>query len=402
MRKVGFGTVVVLVVLGVTFGAVAGALVGAITVAATKPSTTVQYFSNSGHSSSSLTSAEPVTVPVTNAVDVVKKVGPSVVEIVHIIPAQYNQLGQQTQQGGTAIGLGFIIDHSGDIVTNNHVISGGNSQYTVLFSNGRRTTGTLVGANPSNDIAVIHVSVPVPAVAHFGNSALLQPGEPVIAIGDALGEFQNSVTAGIVSGLHRNLPTVVSQDMIQTDAAINHGNSGGPLVDMAGEVIGINTAIERSTNSQSSSQCGLFDPLCNTSTDPNATVAEGLGFAIPANTAAPLAQHIISHVAPAYLGLQYTPVTAAQEVLGMPAGAFVSRVSAGTPAAKAGLKENDVIVSLGGVNLSNAVTLEQVVVVHNPGDVVSIKVWRPDSAGSAHGTYVTMSAKLGSSPTQIQ
>ena len=412
MRRVGIGSVAILVVLGIIFGSVAGAIVGAVAAVVTRPSNTVQYIGSSNQSNSNLTTADRITVPVTNAVGVVKKVGPAVVEIVHQIPAQYDSFGNQTQPGGTAIGSGFIIDTAGDIVTNNHVVSGATS-YQVFFSNGRRTTATLVGANPSNDIAVIKVNVPVPAVAHFANSALLEPGQPVVAIGDALGVFQNTVTAGIVSGLHRDLPAgsgVSSQDMIQTDAAINHGNSGGPLVDMAGDVVGIDTAIERSTNTTSSQQCSALDIFCSQSTDPNATVAEGLGFAIPANTAAPLAEHIIHHVPPAYLGACYHAVTGAAEYYGIPAGARISTgcqigqpaIAPGSPAAQAGLRANDVIVALGGIKLSNSVSLEQVVVVHNPGDVVTIQVWRPTSADSNHGKIVTLKATLGTSTLQVQ
>src|SRR5581483_7533413 len=117
-------------------------------------------------------------------------------EIIHQLPSTEDSLGM-IQPGGTAIGSGFIVDRKGDIVTNNHVISGGNHHYTVIFADGEKTSATLVGTNLSNDIAVIRVKTHVPAVAVFGNSALLQVGEPVVAIGDALGQFQNSVTAGV-------------------------------------------------------------------------------------------------------------------------------------------------------------------------------------------------------------
>jgi S1-C subfamily serine protease len=334
-----------------------------------------------------------VTIPVTNAVAVVRRVGPAVVEIIHQLPSTTDLFGG-IQPGGTAIGSGFIIDKRGYIVTNNHVISGGNNHFTVVFANGRRTSATLVGANPSNDIAVIRAKGPMPAAAHFGNSAYLQPGEPVVAIGDALGQFQNTVTSGIVSGLHRNVPGVVSQDMIQTDAAINHGNSGGPLVDLNGDVVGINTAIERSTSTNSSGN--LFG-----STDPNSTVAEGLGFAIPASTAAPLAQHIIRHVPPGLLGVRYIAVPLVQESYGVPPGARVTNVQAGSPAASAGLRAGDVIVGVNSTKLTNAVTLEQAIVVYSPNDTVTLTIWRPSSPGSHQGRTLSLSATLARSQTQI-
>jgi 2-alkenal reductase len=215
-----------------------------------------------------------------------------------------------------------------------------------------------------------------------------------VAIGDALGEFQNTITSGIVSGLHRNLPGVLSQDMIQTDAAINHGNSGGPLVDMTGNVIGINTAIERSTGTQSGNIFGTADP--------NSTVAEGLGFAIPANTAEPLAEHIIHHIPPAFLGVRYVPVSLGQEADGVPAGARISIVTAGSPAARSRLHAQDVIIGVDGTKLTNAVTLEQAIVIHNPGDIVTLKIWRPASPGSNHGHVLSVSVTLGRSLTQTQ
>jgi len=407
MRKIRLEAAVVLVILGVVVGAVASAIAGAVTVAATK-SNPPQAASATVQPASSLTSSDKVYVPVTSDVAVVKRVGPAVVEIIHQLPSTTDAFGGIVP-GGTSIGSGFIIDSQGDVVTNNHVISGGNNHFKVVFADGQTASAGLVGTNPSNDIAVIRVQGPVPAVAHFGNSALLQPGEPVVAIGDALGEFQNTVTSGIVSGLHRTLPGVVSQDMIQTDAAINHGSSGGPLSDLAGDVVGINTAIQRSTSNSSNNQSTPFDLLTPQSTDPNATVAEGLGFAIPSNTAAPLAQHIIDHIPPAYLGVCYRAVTQAQELDGVPAGARVTSgcqagktaIQAGSPAAKAGIRVHDVIVAVGSLKLSNAVTLEQAIVVHNPGDVVLLKVWRPSSSNSNSGTYLTLTTTLGRSPDQI-
>ncbi len=236
MRRIGIGSVVILVMLGVIFGAIAGAIVGAVTVAVNSPSSgqaVAPLVSSSNQSSSG-----PV-VPVTNAEQVVKRVSPAVVEIQHSLPPQTNPLNPFAAPvpGGTVIGSGFIVDRKGDIVTNAHVLTPlpANHRFRVTFANGKKATGTLVGRTTMNDIAVIRVPTPVPAVAQFGNSSEVQLGEPVVAIGDALGVYQNSVTEGIVSGLHRISPDGRMNDMIQTDAAINHGNSGGPLIDMTGK-----------------------------------------------------------------------------------------------------------------------------------------------------------------------
>jgi S1-C subfamily serine protease len=169
--------------------------------------------------------------------------------------------------------------------------------------------------------------------------------------------------------------------MLQTDAAINHGNSGGPLIDMSGHVIGVNTAIDRAV--QSGSNGNLFG-----SSDPNATVAEGLGFAIPSNVAAPLAAHIINHIPFAHLGVYFNPVPLARTSR-HPAGFLIQKVQAGGPAATAGLKPNDVITSLDSVKLGNAISLEQAIAPHKPGDTVTLGVWRS-------GRNLKVRATLGS------
>jgi 2-alkenal reductase len=135
-----------------------------------------------------------------------------------------------------------------------------------------------VGGDAAADIAVVKVDTAVPAVAQFGDSDALEPGQPVVAIGSALGDFRNTVTAGVVSAVHRDLDETMQTDLgdlIQTDAAINEGNSGGPLIDLNGQVIGVNVAVVRSTGYQGDT-------------------AEGLGFAIPANTAKQIADNLIA------------------------------------------------------------------------------------------------------------
>ncbi len=374
-HRIGIGTVTILVILGVLFGAIAGAVVGAVTVAANSgsshPTPSVQLLPSSNQAAQTL-------IPVTNAVAAVKRVGPAVVEIQHGLAAQTNPLSPFPQSGGTVIGSGFIVDSRGDIVTNAHVISGA-SRYHVTFANGRHASATLVGKDTLNDIAVIRVNSPVPAVAQFGNSARLQLAEPVLAIGDALGVYRNTVTEGIVSGLNRPSPgeALAASNMIQTDAAINHGNSGGPLIDLTGHVVGINTEIQRSTGTSSDNLFGVADP--------NATVAEGLGFAIPSNTAAYVAQRLIAHVPPPYMGIQYLSQTKPVR------GAFVQATKPGSPAQRAGLQTGDVIVAINGKPLRHPNALMQRIEPYHPGQTIQLRVWR-------QGKTRSVSLTLGAAP----
>ena len=160
---------------------------------------------------------------------VVDAVGPAVVTVV-------NKLNPQQGFGGEASGSGVVIDAKGYIVTNNHVVAN-NSALQVIFSDGRTVNATLVGSDDISDLAVLKVDGSVPGVATLGDSSKLRPGQMVVAIGSALGDFQNTVTTGVISGLNRKLQRdngIPMEDLIQTDAAINHGNSGGPLLDLQG------------------------------------------------------------------------------------------------------------------------------------------------------------------------
>ena len=169
----------------------------------------------------------------------------------------------------------MIISDQGYVVTNNHVVAGQGS-LEVIFAEATKAGAQLIGTDQFADLAVLKVSGAVPAVAQLGDFDQLKPGETVVAIGSALGDFRNTVTVGVISGLNRTLQgqDVNMENMIQTDAAINHGNSGGPLINLRGEVIGINTAVLRSS--------GMGD------------VAEGLGFSIPANTVKNVTGQIIN------------------------------------------------------------------------------------------------------------
>lgn len=217
----------------------------------------------------------------------VQQVGPAVVTVVGTVPGQMTIFGMTGDQ--TVSGTGFFITNDGYIITNNHVVEG-TEEVNIVLSDGTQQTATIIGTDLYSDIAVLKTDGRVPAVAVLGNSDMLDPGESVIAIGSPLGDFKNTVTVGVVSATGRSIDTGSGysiENLIQTDAAINHGNSGGPLVNLAGEVIGVNTLVVRST------QAG--------------DVAEGLGFAIPVNTAQAIAEQIIEqgYFARPYMGGEF-------------------------------------------------------------------------------------------------
>jgi 2-alkenal reductase len=209
----------------------------------------------------------PASIDINTAVTrAAAEVGPAVVTVVNHLPSQTSFFGQPAE--ATAMGSGAIISSEGYIVTNNHVVDGAES-LEVILADGTHIPAQLIGVDPFADLAVVKVDGTMPAVAVWGNSDTLEPGEAVIAIGSPLGDFQNTVTVGVVSATGRSIDTGSGYQMeglIQTDAAINHGNSGGPLVNLAGQVVGINTLVVRGSSF-------------------NQAVAEGLGFAIASNTA---------------------------------------------------------------------------------------------------------------------
>ena len=216
------------------------------------------------------------TTEVLDARSAVRVAGPAVVTIRNTFSGGNGRRRQGVSQ--TAIGSGVVISEQGYILTNNHVVQN-QTALEVTFLDGTTAAAKVVGTRPALDLAVIKVDITVPAVARFGDSDALEPGQPVIAIGSALGDFRNSVTVGVVSALHRDLGSAGStplNDLIQTDAAINEGNSGGPLLTPDGLVVGINTAVVRSGGPTS-----------------NGEVAEGLGFAIPGNAARDIADQLI-------------------------------------------------------------------------------------------------------------
>ena len=291
----------------------------------------------------------------------VQKVGASVVTVVGTIPGQQTFFGFTGDQ--TVSGSGVFITDQGYILTNNHVVEG-TKQVSIVLSDGTEQTAIIVGTDPYSDIAVLKTDGKVPAVATLGNSDALDPGESVIAIGSPLGNFKNTVTVGVVSATGRSIDTgngYQIEDLIQTDAAINHGNSGGPLVNLAGEVIGINTLIVRNTN--------------------NGDVAEGLGFAIPANTAQAIAQQIIQlgYFSRPYIGINYQPIDpniAARYNLPAQWGVYITEVASDSPASQAGLQQGDIITKVGDIALDETHSYVNTLFTFKPGDQITLNVMR--------------------------
>jgi serine protease Do len=267
-----------------------------------------------------------------------------------------------------AYGSGFIVDPSGIIVTNKHVIDGA-FDIKATLSDGTLVSAHLLAASPLVDIAVLKVDVDhmLPSV-QWGNSDDLRAGDPVLTVGNALG-WGTSVSAGIVSGLNRNLMDTPFDNYIQTDASINHGNSGGPLIDRDGKVVGIDTA--------------LFNP-----------VGEGfigIGFAIPASTAQYVVAHLISpdQLPPGWLGFKLQDMTwGLAAALGVPyrAGAIVSWVDPSGPAAKASLRPGDVLEQCNGLRLTDSRAFMRAIGELAVGQVVHLTIARGDKEQDVDAT----------------
>jgi serine protease Do len=269
-----------------------------------------------------------------------------------------NSLGQGNQpRRVTSLGSGFIIDPSGYIVTNNHVIENGES-ITVILNDNTSLPAKVVGRDPQTDLALLKVSPakPLPAT-RFGDSDKAQIGDWVIAIGDPFG-IGSTVTAGIVSARNRNINAGQYDDFIQTDAPINRGNSGGPLFDMDGNVIGINSAI--------------FSPSGG---------SVGIGFAIPSNWARDVLQQLRQFGAArrGWIGVRIQAVTdELAQALSLPSrqGALIADVTAAGPAAKAGLRNGDLVVSFDGKPVADDRVLPRIVANTPIGKTANVEVLR--------------------------
>lgn len=289
----------------------------------------------------------------------------------------------KTDEGKIRIGggSGFIVDPSGIVLTNKHVVADKEADYTVMTPDEKKYAARVVARDPINDVAILKIEASGMPTIPLGDSGKIILGQTVIAIGNALGEFKNTVSTGIVSGLSRLISAVTDmkghverlRGLIQTDAAINPGNSGGPLVNLKGEVIGINSAV-------------VFG-------------AQNIGFAIPINKAKEDLEDVkkYGHIRKPFLGVRYLMLNKAiQRKLNLIAdhGSLVLRekhgrgIVRGSAAALAGLREGDIILEAGGAKLDEKNTLEDVLDKMKIGDTLQMKIWR---AGKEFETK----AKLG-------
>lgn len=312
--------------------------------------------------------------------DVVDKVSPSVVTVSIVQSGQLNRIfdqnpsdpfnffaprepnssGKPTEQD---IGTGFIMSADGLIITNKHVVSDPTSKYKVITKDDKTYNVDKIYRDPTNDLAILKIDATGLAPIELGDSSKIKVGQMAIAIGTALGEFRNTVTVGVISGLGRGITAGSPMDgnverldnVIQTDAAINPGNSGGPLLNSAGQVVGVNTAI---------SEAG-----------------QNLGFAIPINVIKDAIDQFNKSggkFSRPFLGVQYRMVTRDLAVLNdLPEGAYVQDVVSGSPAEKAGIQKGDIITKIDGKRINDANGgLSPIIAGKKVGDSISIEVWR--------------------------
>jgi 2-alkenal reductase len=384
-ERLGCWSLTLIIVLSLLAGGVAGGLLGA-TVAVwlmeqrqplALPPATVQP---SAPPSPTLPASVPSVITFQEesaTIEVVKKVEPAVVTVVNLRMPQRDFWGDLTQP--RSLGSGVVIDPQGYVVTNNHVVEG-NESLSVIMASGDKKDAELVGTDAFSDLAVLYLEGDDLPAAELGDSSQLQPGERVIAIGSALGDFRNTVTSGVISGLERSIAVdegFALEGLIQTDTAINHGNSGGPLVNLQGQVIGINTLIIRGDSY-------------------SMDVAEGLGFAIPSNTVRLVVEQLIAkgRVSRPFLGISHqevTPRLAAYYNLAVRQGILVLQVAPATPASQAGLEVGDVIVAISGDPIDPENPFLNVLMRHQVDETVTLSVNR-------FGRELALEVTLGERP----
>jgi S1-C subfamily serine protease len=311
----------------------------------------------------------------------IKKIIPAVVSIIiyeqqdivsyNIETKEQIKKNEKIQKGS---GTGFLISADGLILTNKHVagvVNEKTSVFKIILNSGKQYYAQLIGKDPINDLAVLKIFDKNLPYVELGDSDQLQIGSTVIAIGNALGRYQNSATKGIVSGLGRSILASDQEgnfedldNVIQTDAEINLGNSGGPLIDLSGKVVGVNVAIDGSGTS--------------------------IGFAIPINDAKPVIRTVkqIGRIVRPRLGIRYlmlTPEIAQEKNLKRTSGAYISAgedgdpaVMLNSPAAAAGVESGDIIIEINGIKLEGKTTLLAVVQKYKPGDIIGLRILRGD------------------------
>lgn len=276
---------------------------------------------------------------------------------------------EETEKQTIGQGSGFIISSDGLIVTNKHVVSASSADYTVITADGKELPAKVLARDPNRDIALLKVDAKDLPFLALGNSDEIKVGQTVIAIGNSLGEFSNTVSKGIVSGLGRNLVAESGRgaserlsNIIQTDAAINPGNSGGPLLDTSGKVIGVNVAMAQG--------------------------AQSIGFALPSNQIQKIIDEVQStgKITTAFLGVRYIMLNSniqKESSLPLDRGALILRgdkmtdfaVVPGSPADKAGLMENDIILEISGTKVDENHQIADIVSDHKPGDALPFLIW---------------------------
>ncbi len=323
---------------------------------------------------------QPVVIDESSAiVSAAAKVSPAIVTITTTEAATQND---PFQIPATGVGSGIIFDANGWIITNRHVVEGG-SALSVQLQDKRTFTGTVYGIDTLTDLAIVKVDATGLPAAPIGDSSAAKVGQLAIAIGSPLGNYTNSVTAGIISAFGRQITVqggTTLRNLIQTDAAINPGNSGGALLDAGGNVVGINTAV--------------------------AQTAEGIGFAIPINIAKPIMQQALAgqKLSRPWIGIRYAPIDAqlaSDNKLPVTEGAWLqaadstgnstSPIVSGGPAEKAGLQEGDIITAVDGKKITATTPLEDILTQYTPGKTVALEVIRG-------GSTITLTLTLGTRP----
>jgi serine protease Do len=370
--------ILVTIVLAIIFGFVSGMLSSACFI------NLINRKNEINDINASVDSGAEKTIP-----EVVKQASPAVVSIIvsKLVPIlerdYYNPFGEDSpfdiripilREKGKELqevggGTGFIVSRDGLIVTNKHVASDEDAEYSVFTNDGKEYKAKVLARDPIQDVAILKISGNDLPMVRLGDSDKLEIGQTVIAIGNALGEFRNTVSAGIVSGLLRTITASgggVSEQLeqlIQTDAAINPGNSGGPLLNLYGEVVGINTAIVQG--------------------------AQSIGFSIPINKVKKDISDIkkLGRIAYPMLGVRYILINesvAENNKLSVDYGALISKgdnknepaITPGSAAEKAGLKEGDVVLEINGVKINEENPLSKLIQKHSPGDTVNLKILR--------------------------
>jgi 2-alkenal reductase len=378
-KKILYFLIIILVMLGSSFlGAIGGSF---ITLKVVERNSTLSF---ENQTAPSPTVSIPSTLSFSNSniettiTSVVQEVEPAVVTVVGTISGRATFFGVTSDQ--EVSGSGVIITEDGYILSNNHVVEG-TKTLSVILNDGTEHPAELISRDVFADLAVLKIEGKVPGIAKIGNSDNLKPGETVIAIGSPLGTFRNSVTVGVISATGRTLDSgegYAIEDLIQTDAAINSGNSGGPLLNLAGEVIGINTLVIRGSNNSSAS-------------------AEALGFAIPSNTAAMIAQHIIEkgYFARPYLGTSYqnvTPRIASWYNLSVNYGAYITAIDRNSPAEISGLRPGDIITKIGDVVIDEQHSFINALFEYEPNQQITLEFSRENQLLTVEVTLGEMSS----------